>query len=216
LKIRWCHSAVPIGDAAKKADRAKSRQMNERAETPGRAVETVDSVLAFWRALGRDKWFSRDDEVDAVIRRRFLPTYDAAVAGSLAGWEDTPQSALALLIVLDQFPRNMFRGCARAFAADAQARDVAGRALGRGFDQAVVPGERGFFYLPFMHSEDLADQKRCVALYQATDDTDSLKFALIHADIIRRFGRFPHRNAVLGRETTADEQAFLAAGGFAG
>jgi len=207
---------VPTGEAEKKAGRAKGRQVNARAATSGQGVETVDSVLAFWRALGRDKWFSRDDAVDAVIRRRFLLTYDAAVAGSLAGWEDTPQSALALLIVLDQFPRNMFRGSARSFAADPQAREVAGRALARGFDQAVVPGERGFFYLPFMHSEDLADQERCVALYQATEDADGLKFALIHADIIRRFGRFPHRNAVLGRETTADEQAFLAAGGFAG
>lgn len=191
--------------------------MNQRAEMSGQGgVESADSVLAFWRALGCDKWFSRDDEVDAAILRRFLPTYEAAVGGLLAGWEGAPQSALALVIVLDQFSRNMFRASARAFAADAQAREIAGRALARRFDQAVEPGERGFFYLPFMHSEDMADQERCVALYQAAGGEDGLKFALIHADIIRRFGRFPHRNAVLGRETTADEQAFLAAGGFAG
>jgi uncharacterized protein (DUF924 family) len=182
----------------------------------GQGIESADRVLVFWRALGRDRWFSQDDEIDAEIRRRFLATYEAAVAGLLAGWEDTAQSALALLIVLDQFPRNMFRASARAFLADAQARAIAGRALARGFDQAIARGERGFFYLPFMHSEDLADQERSVALYQAADDADGLKFALIHADIIRRFGRFPHRNAVLGRETTADEQVFLAAGGFAG
>ncbi|MEZ5787176.1 MAG: DUF924 family protein [Xanthobacteraceae bacterium] len=190
--------------------------MNERTGASDKGLERANRVLAFWRALGREKWFSRDDEIDAEILQRFLPTYEAAVAGLLAGWEDTPQSALALLIVLDQFPRNMFRASARAFAADAQAREVAGRALARRFDQTVEPGERGFFYLPLMHSEDIADQERCVALYQAAGDEDGLKFALIHADIIRRFGRFPHRNALLGRDTTADEQAFLAAGGFAG
>lgn len=190
--------------------------MSERSEAPSEEIESADSVLSFWHTLGRDKWFSRDDAVDAAIRRRFLSTYDAAVAGLLARWEDTARSALALVIVLDQFPRNIFRDSARAFAADAQARGIAGRALAHGFDQAVAPTERGFFYLPFMHSEDMADQERCVALYQAVDDADGLKFALIHADMIRRFGRFPHRNAALGRETTADEQAFLAAGGFAG
>lgn len=110
----------------------------------------------------------------------------------------------------------MFRDSARAFAADLQAREVAERAVARGFDRQVAPSERGFFYLPFMHSESLADQERCVALYEAADDANGLKFALIHADIIRRFARFPHRNATLGRETTADEQAFLAGGGFAG
>jgi uncharacterized protein (DUF924 family) len=190
--------------------------MEEQTAASGHEIESADGVLAFWRALGRDRWFSRDEAVDAAIRRRFLATYEAAAGGSLRPWEDAPQSALALLIVLDQFPRNMFRDEARAFAADARAREVAERALARGFDQAVTRGERGFFYLPFMHSENAADQERCVALYQAAEDADGLKFALIHADIVRRFGRFPHRNAALGRETTADEQGFLAAGGFTG
>lgn len=189
--------------------------MAEPAMTSGRRVESVEGVLAFWRSVGPDRWFSRDDEVDAAIRTRFLSTYDAAVAGALASWEEASQSALALLIVIDQFPRNMFRGSARAFAADAQAREVAERALARGFDQDVASSERGFFYLPFMHSEEIADQERCAALYAAAGDADGLKFARVHADIISRFGRFPHRNAALGRETTADEQAFLAAGGFA-
>ena len=127
-----------------------------------------------------------------------------------------PEGALALLILLDQFPRNMFRGAARAFATDPLARAIAAGALLKGFDAQVPPEMRGFFYLPFMHSEDLADQERCVALYQAAGDADGLKWAQEHADIIRRFGRFPHRNAVLGRASTPEEQAFLDSGGFAG
>jgi uncharacterized protein (DUF924 family) len=177
---------------------------------------TPEDVLAFWRSLGPDKWFTQDAEVDADIRRRFRATYDAALAGRLAAWEAAAEAALALVIVLDQFPRNMFRGDARAFAADRFARAAADRALARGFDGAVAKAERGFFYLPFMHSEDLADQERCVALYRAADIPEGLRFAHIHADIIRRFGRFPHRNAALGRATTQEEQAFLDAGGFAG
>ena len=119
------------------------------------------------------------------------------------------------MIALDQFPRNLFRGQARCFAADPLAREVANRALKRGYDQDVPESERGFFFLPFMHSEDLDDQKRCVALYREAGDAN-LKYAEQHADIIRRFGRFPHRNAVLGRATTTEEQAFLDAGGFNG
>jgi len=118
--------------------------------------------------------------------------------------------------VLDQFPRNMFRGDARTFAADPLARAVAERALARGFDRAVAPALRTFFYLPFEHSENLADQERCVALNRAAEDEDGLKWAELHADIIRRFGRFPHRNKALGRATTPEEQAFLDSGGFAG
>ncbi len=173
-------------------------------------------VLAFWRNAGPDKWFTKDDSFDAEIRRRYLPTYEAAAAGRLSEWEDTPEGALALLITLDQFPRNMFRGSARTFAADALARAVADRAIARGFDQRFAPAERSFFYLPFEHSETLADQDRSVALVRATGDADLLKWAELHADIIRRFGRFPHRNSVLGRATTPAEQAFLDDGGFAG
>jgi uncharacterized protein (DUF924 family) len=120
------------------------------------------------------------------------------------------------VIVLDQLPRNMFRGNARAFAADPLAREVASRAIARGFDQLVPAAERMFFYLPFEHSEKLSDQERCVALNRATGDAEAIKWAEHHADIIRRFGRFPHRNAALGRATTAEEQAFLDGGGFAG
>jgi uncharacterized protein (DUF924 family) len=180
------------------------------------SVAVPGDVLGFWRAAGPEKWFAKDDAFDAEIKTRFLTTYEAAARGELSAWEATPEGALALAIVLDQFPRNMFRGSARAFAADATARAVADRALGRGFDAQVPEGERMFLYLPFEHSESIADQERCCALFRAMNDADLLHWAELHADIIRRFGRFPHRNAMLGRTTTPAEQAFLDNHGFAG
>jgi uncharacterized protein (DUF924 family) len=179
-------------------------------------IASPHAVLAFWRDAGPDKWFKKSDAFDQDIRRRFLETYEAAAAGTLGAWEATPDGVLALVIVLDQFPRNMFRGAARAFAADPLARAVADRALARGFDRAMAQADRQFFYLPFEHSEMLADQERCCDLFRATGDAELVKWAELHADIIRRFGRFPHRNAALGRATTAEEQAFLDGGGFAG
>lgn len=179
-------------------------------------IATPAAVLAFWRDAGPDRWFVKNSAFDEEIRTRFLPTYEAAAARALSHWESEAESALALLLVLDQFPRNMFRNDARAFAADPLAREVADRALARGFDRAVAPDLRSFFYLPFEHSEHPADQERSVALFRATGDAALLKWAELHADIIRRFGRFPHRNAALGRISTPQEQAFLDAGGFAG
>ena len=180
------------------------------------ALPDSDNVLAFWRAAGPGKWFKKDDAFDAEIKARFLASVEAAAEGHLAAWETTSEGALALLILLDQFPRNIFRGSARAFAADPLARAVAHRAIGRGFDQRVPASERLFFHLPFEHSENLADQERAVALIGALENADLLKWAELHADIIRRFGRFPHRNSVLGRATTPEEQAFLDGGGFTG
>jgi uncharacterized protein (DUF924 family) len=179
-------------------------------------IALPETVVAFWLDAGPDKWFVKDPDLDADIRARFWPTYEAAVAGRLDAWETSPDGALALLILLDQFSRNMFRNDPKTFAADPRARRIADRALEHGFDLAVDPRGRQFFYLPFMHSEDLADQARCVKLYRALGDDYLQKFADDHADIVRRFGRFPHRNAVLGRQTTADEQAFLDGGGFKG
>jgi uncharacterized protein (DUF924 family) len=179
-------------------------------------IASPESVLTFWRAAGPDKWFEKDTAFDDDIRARFLETYEAAAAGKLAGWEPTIEGALALTIVLDQFPRNMFRGDARTYAADPQALAVARRAVERGFDQKVPLSDRQFFYLPFEHSEAMPDQERSCALVAATGDADLLKWAQLHADIIRRFGRFPHRNAMLGRATTPEEQAFLDGGGFKG
>jgi uncharacterized protein (DUF924 family) len=179
-------------------------------------TQTAEGVLAFWLAAGPQRWFEKDAAFDAAIRERFAATYDDAAASLLGAWETWPEGALALVIVLDQFPRNMFRGSARSFAADPLARDVARRAIAQGFDRRVTMPLRSFFYLPFEHSEDLVDQERSVALMRETGDADLAKWAILHADIIRRFGRFPHRNAVLGRATTREEQAFLDAGGFGG
>ena len=179
-------------------------------------LATPAQVLDFWFGADPEKWFSRDDAFDAAIVEAFLPTYEAGKAGRLADWEAAPESALALIIVLDQFSRNMFRGSARVFGTDAPALAVAKHAVARGFDQKLALPKRNFFYMPFMHSEDLAEQERCVALSRQSADENTLKYAELHADIIRRFGRFPHRNAVLGRTTTPAEQAFLDAGGFAG
>lgn len=180
------------------------------------AEVTAADIVAFWREAGPDRWFNKDTDFDAEIRRRFLTTHEAAAAGQLTAWEATAEGALALLILLDQFPRNMFRDSARAFATDPLARAVAAGALLRGFDAQVPADLRTFFYLPFEHAEDMADQERCIALYKAAGDADNLKWAELHADIIRRFGRFPHRNAVLGRATTPEEQKFLDEGGFSG
>lgn len=179
-------------------------------------VASATDVVSFWQKAGPDRWFKKDPAFDDEIRERFLATHEAAAAGQLSNWEQSAQGALALLILLDQFPRNIFRGDARAFATDPLARAIAAGAIIRGFDSQVPKEMRGFFYLPFEHSENLADQERCIAFHKAIDDTEGLKWAEIHADIIRRFGRFPHRNTALGRTTTAEEQAFLDSGGFAG
>ena len=183
--------------------------------SPGSDNSAAD-VLAFWRAAGPGKWFKKDTAFDAEIVSRFSALLHDAAAGALADWEAAPETALSLVLVLDQFPRNMFRGKADAFATDALARAAAGRAIARGFDRQVPASERLFFCLPFEHSESLADQERAVALMGTLDNPDLTRWAELHAEVIRRFGRFPHRNSALGRASTREEQAFLDAGGFAG
>lgn len=173
-------------------------------------------IVRFWRDAGPKRWFEKDAGFDADIRQRFLAAHEAAASGALRDWEGQAEGALALLLLTDQFPRNMFRGQARAFSTDELARAVAAGALLKGFDAQVPPDLRTLFYLPFEHSEDMADQERAIALYRAAGDEDGLKWAQLHADIIRKFGRFPHRNACLGRTTTPEEKAFLDGGGFAG
>ena len=177
---------------------------------------TPAGILAFWREAGRDSWYKRNDAFDADVRCRYLALWTQAAAGGLSSWEASDDGALALVIVLDQFPRNMFRGTPQAFASDAMARDVARRAIDRGADARIDPTLLEFLYMPFMHSEHLPDQLHCVALFRGTDNAENLRYAEEHADIIRRFKRFPHRNRLLGRDTTAEEQAFLDSGGFAG
>jgi uncharacterized protein (DUF924 family) len=177
-------------------------------------VVSPAEVLTFWREAGSERWFKADAVFDAEIRQRFLATHTAAAAGQLASWEESAAGALALVLALDQFPRNLFRGMARAFATDARARQVAKRAIGRGLDREFQPPLRNFFYLPYMHSEKLADQERSIAYMRSIGDDNGSKFAEIHRDVIRRFGRFPHRNEALGRASTPEEIAFLESGGF--
>ena len=178
------------------------------------ASVTPAGILAFWRDAGPERWYTPDDAFDAEVCRRFLGLWQSAAAGELSSWETSDDGALALVIVLDQFPRNMFRGDIRTYASDAQARAVAHRAIDRGVDARIDPDLREFLYLPLMHSEHLLDQLHCIELQRAAGHTESLKWAEHHADIIRRFGRFPHRNRLLGRATTPAEQAFLDEGGF--
>ena len=179
---------------------------------------TLGAVLDFWFGAKetpdygqfRDIWFrAATPAFDQEIRDRFLGVHEAAARGELDRAMDTAEGVLALLILLDQFPRNMFRGQPRAFATDAKARAVAEHAIARGFDQQVPLACRTFFYLPFEHSEDMADQKRGVALFRALGEARGIEAALEHLEVIARFGRFPHRNAVLGRASTPEEIEYL-------
>jgi len=171
-------------------------------------------VIEYWLSIGPGGWFRRDDDVDETIRSRFGSLHHEASVHKLDHWIDEPEHALALILILDQFSRNMFRNDARAFAQDEHARGLAKSALLAGHDKLVSNQLKPFFYLPLMHSESIADQERCVCLFHAANDPESLKFAIIHRNIILRFGRFPHRNPALGRHMTPAEQAFLDGGGF--
>ena len=173
-------------------------------------------VTRFWREAGREAWFRKDAAFDAALRTRFLDAHMAAARRELDHWLETSDGALALLLLLDQIPRNIFRDTAHMFATDPLARWAADRAIAAGHDQSVEKELQAFFYLPFEHSEHAHHQMRSVALFETAGDADPINWAKLHADIIARFGRFPHRNAVLGRETTAAEQAFLDEGGFSG
>jgi uncharacterized protein (DUF924 family) len=188
-------------------------------------VTTPLDVLSFWFAEGpdtfREAWFKRDDAFDAEIRDRFAGLSAAAATDALSHWRETSAGVLALAILLDQFPRNLHRGRAEAFAADPIIRHVAREAvLGRRIDLGLTPTQRIFLYLPFEHSEAMEDQDLSVALFEGLRDDPrmarpdgTIDYAWRHRAVIARFGRFPHRNAALGRESTAAEQAWLKAGG---
>lgn len=171
-------------------------------------------VLAFWWDAGPAKWYGGGKEFDALCEARMGAILEEATAGGLSAWEETPHGALALLIVLDQLSRNIHRGSPKAFAQDERARQVAERAITAGFDTAYPAPARNFFYMPFMHAEDLAMQERCCDYFRTSGDRDGYFYALVHLDAIRRFGRFPHRNKVLERATTPEEQSYLDTGGF--
>jgi uncharacterized protein (DUF924 family) len=185
--------------------------------------DRAKALLDFWfgapgdpeREQHREIWFKSTEAFDATLRVAFLADYEAAAAGALHTWEATPEGALAMLLLLDQIPRNIFRGTPLAYATDAAARAVADRALANGFDQLVPPAWRLFFYMPFHHSENLDDQRRSRALFDALprnpDRRGSLRrYGLPYLEVIERFGRFPHRNVILSRQSTPDEIAFLA------
>jgi uncharacterized protein (DUF924 family) len=183
----------------------------EQNQPPEDAVR----VVQFWRDAGPSLWFAKNIDFDRKFRETFLSLHEAAACRELAGWAETSTGALALLILLDQFPRNAFRGTPRMYATDALAREIADAAVESGHDQAVEPALRLFVYLPFGHSEKLADQERSVSLARPLGP-DTLSHAQGHRDIVRRFGRFPHRNPILGRAMTPEEQSFLDNGGYAG
>ena len=177
---------------------------------------TPDDILTFWSNAGPKQWYAANAAFDEAIRLKFEPTHHAAARGEYDRWAETPEGALALLILLDQFPRNLYRHSGHAFATDPKARAIARAAVAKGWHLAVAPELRQFVLLPFEHSEDLADQDEGLRLAEEVGDAEMLKWHGIHRDIIARFGRFPHRNPALGRQTTPEEQAFLDEGGFAG
>lgn len=179
------------------------------------SAQSIEAVIEFWKQAGPKRWFAKDEAFDATFRETFYTTHMQAARCELEGWLDSAQGALALLILLDQYPRNAFRGTAHMFATDPLARLYAHRMVSAGLDQQIEPELRAFCYLPFEHSEDPADQMRSLELNQHLD-ASTYHWAKEHADIIERYGRFPHRNAVLARATSDAEHKFLKAGGFAG
>jgi len=184
--------------------------MRIQSAIESRSQPTQDTVLDFWLLqTGADKWFSRDDALDDVIRVKFAALHKRAVAGALASWRETALGCLGEIIVLDQFSRNLYRDDARAYAADDQAREILVLALAQDFDAGMSKDEKRFLYMPLQHSEDAADQARSVELFRSLEDDETFQFTLRHQEIISRFDRFPHRNAALGRDSTAEEIAFL-------
>ena len=179
--------------------------------------QTAGDIVTFWSEIGPEGWYAADPALDATIRTRYLKTWVNAARGDYRAWLSSPRGALGYLILTDQFPRNMFRGESRAFATDRLARTAAVLATQREWDLHLPEPIRQFFYLPFMHAETVPDQDRGVCLILARmprTGQDNLLHARAHREVIRRFGRFPHRNEVLGRATTPDEAAFLEAGGY--
>ena len=191
--------------------------MTDRSGRTATVDPEAAGILDFWFSTHNEAyWFSSTPDFDGACRDLAAPLLESALAGDLDGWANTADGALALVIVLDQMPRNIFRGTERAFAFDEKARTVSRSAIGAGMDRELVAGRRAFLYLPFEHSEDMDDQRRSVELFTALGDATKLEYAVHHFEIVERFGCFPHRNAALGRQSTPEELEYLAAGDAAG
>jgi len=170
----------------------------------------IDELISYWFSDPVKKlWFNSTPEFDEELRKKYLSVLEQAEKGELDHWREEPLGALALIIILDQFPLNMFRRQPRSFATEAQARQLAEYAVSKGFDNQLDAAQKAFLYLPFMHSENLADQDKSVSLFEKAGLTENLKYAIHHRGIVQRFGRFPHRNSVLGRESTTEEIRYL-------
>ncbi|MCZ4092304.1 DUF924 family protein [Sinorhizobium psoraleae] len=216
LALRSLQPVEGQGRPSVRADPAANARLREALA--GEALVGEDraaAVINFWRDAGPTRWFAKEPELDRAFRERFLASHEAAARGELVNWTVSPEKTLALLILLDQFPRNAFRGTPRMYETDALALGIACAAVDAGYDLKGPPDLQLFFYLPFGHSEEIADQERSVELARRLGEP-SLSHAIGHRDIVRRFGRFPHRNGILGRTMTEEEQRFLDAGGFAG
>ncbi|MBY4892388.1 DUF924 domain-containing protein [Rhodobacteraceae bacterium N5(2021)] len=175
----------------------------------------ASDVVTFWLNAGPEKWYAKDDAFDAAIRDQFGQDWHAAHAGSLPDWATNSPGALALVILLDQFPRNMLRDDPRAFATDAKALEISSQCVAKGWDHEIAEPERQFIYMPYMHSEDMDHQNTCVDLFETRmAGGNNALHARVHREIIARFGRFPYRNAALGRDMTPEEQAFIDGGGY--
>ncbi|WP_324702712.1 DUF924 family protein [Lyngbya sp. CCY1209] len=184
-------------------------------------MSEFERILNFWFGEPTDQnyskprkvWFQKKPKFDAEMRSQFLPDYDRAARGELNHWREQPDSCLALILLLDQFPRNLFRGTPKAFATDDRALETAKYAIARGFDRSMIPVQRWFFYLPLEHSENLKDQYRALGLFRQLsgnpESASSIDYARRHFEVIKRFGRFPHRNEILGRSHTPEEREFL-------
>lgn len=219
MTTRTFLAVLAISSLTLAADLAAAAQSTPPAQAPaGQIAITTDQasqVIDFWKQAGPAMWFAKDAEFDRQFREKFLALHEAAMRGELQHWEASAQETLALLLLLDQFPRNAFRDSPRMYSSDGLARKIAHAAIDKGFDREIPLELRLFMYLPLGHSEELGDQERSVALSRGLGEPN-LSHATGHRDIIKRFGRFPHRNPILGRKMKPDEQKFLREGGFAG
>ncbi|XP_065192115.1 uncharacterized protein LOC135823196 [Sycon ciliatum] len=214
-RLTWSRRGIPFAPAASFSSTV--RHLNFSADTMTSPATTPEEVLDFWFSLAPEEHYKTNPELDEKIRAKFSQLHEQACAGQLNSWKDGAESCLALTIVLDQFSRNMFRGTGDMYGNDVSALAIAKHAVDKDYHKCLPFSRAGFFFLPFMHSEELNDQHQCVQLYRDVCDSEGtpsaasfgLEYAIKHRDIVERFGKFPHRNALLGRESTSEEVEFL-------